>query len=100
MENNNVEYDRISSGLLKTAIISACICWLPIGSIIAIVMANRNLAELHSYLNNGGLHTPKIKASSATSKGGKYGGIGFTILWGVYFLFFIMVIVLGIAFSR
>lgn len=95
MENNNFnpEYDQKSSELLKYAIISAAICSLPIGSIIAIGMASRNLTALHEYLASGGLHTGKIKTSSAVSKVGKFGGIGFTIFWGFYLLYIIFMIV-------
>lgn len=96
MENNNMypDYDQKSSELLKNAIISAAIASLPIGSMIAIGMASRNLNALHEYLAAGGLHTGKIKTSSAVSKIGKFGGIGFTIFWGFYLLYIIFAIFL------
>ena len=93
MENNNQQYvyyqpsysrvdpnyDAASKDFLTKAIVSCAIASLPIGSIIAIGMASRNLTALHEYLASGGLHTGKIKTSSAVSKVGKFGGIGFTI---------------------
>ena len=84
-------YDQISKDFLTKAIVSCAISSLPVGSIIAIVMATKNRAELLDYLDKGGMHTNKIKVSSALSRAGRYSGIGGTILWGIYFAYFAFV---------
>ena len=58
-------------------------------SIIAIFMAKKYRKQLLEFLEKGGLHTPRIKVSSALLRGGMYSGIGFTIVWGIY-LFFVI----------
>ena len=77
---------------------------MPVGSIIALVMASKNRKAILEYLDGGGLHTEKIKVSSALSRAGKYAGIGFTCLWGfyigiyaIYWGWLILMLILGFA---
>ena len=97
-------YEEKSRDFLTKAIVSCCICSLPVGSIIAIVMASKNRTELLDYLAKGGTHTGKIKVSSALSRAGKYGGVGFTCVWAFYFLYlafiFTALIIAAIAQTR
>ena len=81
-------YAVIVKDFLTKAIVSCAISSLPVGSIIAINMASKNRKALLEYLDKGGLHTEKIKVCSALSRGGRYSGIGFTIFWGIYLIFF------------
>ena len=77
-------YAETSKDFLTKAIVSCSIASLPVGSIIAIIIASKNRKTLLEYLERGGLHTEKIKVSSALSRAGKYAGIGFTCFWGFY----------------
>ena len=81
-------YPAVSKEFLTQAIVAGAISSLPVGSIIAINMATKNRAALLDYLSRGGMHTVKIKISSALSRGARYSGIGFTIFWGIYLIFF------------
>ena len=83
---NDPAYLAIANEYLKNAIISCCISGLPVGSIIAIFMAKKYRKQLLEYLEKGGLHTPRIKVSSALLRAGMYGGIGCTVVWGIYLL--------------
>ncbi len=93
-------YAEVSNDFLTKAIVAGAISTLPVGSIIAINMATKNRAALLDYLSRGGLHTVKIKISSALSRAARYSGIGYTIFWAVWLLYYIIamsVVVLGIA---
>ena len=93
-------YAEVSNDFLTKAIVAGAISTLPVGSIIAINMATKNRKSLLDYLARGGMHTTKIKISSALSRGARYSGIGFTIFWAVWLLYYIIamsVVVLGIA---
>lgn len=97
---NDPTYMATVGEFLKNAIISCCIASLPVGSIIAICMATKYRKQLLEYLEKGGLHTPRIKVSSALLRAGMYGGIGCTVVWGIYLLcmvfwFVIMLIALA-----
>lgn len=85
-------YAEVAKDFLTKAIVSCAISTLPVGSIIAINMATKNRQALLDYLARGGLHTDRIKVSSALSRAGRYTGIGFTIFWAVYALYFAFVI--------
>ena len=92
-------YAEVSNDFLTKAIVAGAISSLPVGSIIAINMATKNRAALLDYLSRGGLHTDRIKVSSALSRAGRYGGIGFTIFWAVWLLYYIIatsVVVIGV----
>lgn len=93
-------YEATAKGFLTKAIVSCCIAALPIGSIIAIILASGNRKAVLEYINQGGMHTPKIKVCSCLSRAGKYAGIGYTIFWAFYlcyFLFMIFAIIIGAA---
>ena len=83
-------YATVAKDFLTKAIVSCAISTIPVGSIIAIFMATKNRKELLEYLSRGGLHTDKIKVSSALSRAGRYTGIGFTIFWAVYSLWMVI----------
>ncbi len=87
-------YAAVAKEFLTQAIISCAISTLPVGSIIAISMATKNRKALLDYLSRGGLHTDRIKLSSALSRAGRYTGIGFTIFWAVWLLYYALVMVL------
>lgn len=99
-QNPNADYMEKANEFLKKAIISAAISTLPIGSIIAIGMASRNRQRLLEYLDRGGLHTIRIKFASAISRAGKYSGVGYTIFWAFYLLYFVILITGLIVSSR
>ena len=93
-------YPAVSKEFLTQAIVAGAISSLPVGSIIAINMATKNRAALLDYLSRGGLHTVKIKISSALSRGARYSGIGYTIFWAVwllYYIFAMLILFFGIA---
>ena len=93
-------YAAVSKDFLTKAIVAGAISTLPVGSIIAINMATKNRAALLDYLSRGGLHTVKIKISSALSRAARYSGIGYTILWGIwllYYAFMMLALILGLA---
>ena len=81
-------YAEVAKEFLTKAIVSCAISTIPVGSIIAINLATKNRQALLDYLARGGLHTDRIKVSSALSRAGRYTGIGFTIFWGIYLLYF------------
>ena len=87
-------YPAVSKEFLTQAIVAGAISSLPVGSIIAINMATKNRKSLLDYLARGGMHTVKIKISSALSRGARYSGIGFTIFWAVWLLYYALVMVL------
>lgn len=93
-------YPAVSKEFLTQAIVAGAISSLPVGSIIAINMATKNRKSLLDYLARGGMHTVKIKISSALSRGARYSGIGFTIFWAVwllYYIFAMLILFFGIA---
>ena len=89
-------YSEVSKEFLTKAIVSCAIASLPVGSIIAIFLASKNRTALLDYLAKGGLHTDKIKFSSALSRAGKYAGIGYTCMWAFYMLYWVFMMVLVI----
>lgn len=93
-------YAEMAKEFLTKAIVACAISSLPVGSIIAINIATKNRQSLLDYLSRGGLHTSRIKLSSALSRAGRYSGIGFTIFWAVwilYYIFAMLIVFLGIA---
>ncbi len=83
-------YAATAKDFLTKAIVSCAISSLPVGSIIAIFMAAKNRKALLEYLDKGGIHTQKIKVSSALSRAGRYAGIGYTIFWACYLIYFLI----------
>ena len=93
-------YANVAKEFLTKAIVSCAISTLPVGSIIAINMATKNREALLQYIANGGPHTDKLKLSSALSRAGRYTGIGFTIFWAVWLVYYAImmsVVFVGIA---
>ena len=89
-------YAAIVKDFLTKAIVSCAISSLPVGSIIAIFMATKNRKALLEYLDKGGVHTIKMKVCSALSRAGRYAGIGYTIFWALYLLYFLIWIAVGV----
>ena len=90
-------YAVVVKDFLTKAIVSCAISSLPVGSIIAINMATKNRQAIPDYIEKGGLHTDKVKVCSCLSRGGRYSGIGFTIFWGIYLIYFLIMIFAGVA---
>lgn len=93
---NDPVYLATANEFLRNAIIACAISSLPVGSIIAIFMATKNRKNLLEYLDKGGFHSPRVKTSSCLSRAARYSGIGCTILWGIYALYFVLVFVVMI----
>lgn len=91
-ETYDPNYEETAKGFLTRAIVSCAISALPIGSMIAIGLASGNRKKILEYIAQGGMHTQKIKVCSALSRAGKYAGIGYTIFWGFYLLYFAFII--------
>ena len=92
-------YNEKVKGFLTKAIVACAISCVPVGSIIAIIMGSKNRTEVLDYINQGGPHTIRIKVCSCLSRAAKYAGIGYTIFWAFYLLYFILfmlTMVLGI----
>ena len=86
-------YAAAAKEFLTKAIVSCAISTIPVGSIIAIIIATKNRKALLEYLSRGGTHSDRIKLSSALSRAGRYTGIGFTIFWAVYSLYMVIYMV-------
>lgn len=110
MENNNYQqtqpgyqypeqyqvdpnYSEKVKGFLTLAIVMCAVSCLPVGSIIAIIKAGKNREDILDYIAKGGPHTTRIKVCSALSRAAKYSGIGYTIFWAGYMLYFAIVII-------
>lgn len=96
--NTDAAYEQKASGFLKKAIAGLICAAFPIASIVAIFLGAGNHKAIVDYVASGGLHTPKIKTCAALSKGSIYAGIAMTIIYALYFLYFILVM-LAFAFS-
>lgn len=89
-------YEQTASEFLKSAIISCVLAGFPIANIVAIFKAKANRKKILEYIDQGGMHTPKIKTSSCLSRAAIYGAIGSIVIYGFYalyigFMFFIMI---------
>ena len=90
--NNNMAYEEKASGFLKKAIAG-----LILSGIIMFSLGTNHRAIV-DYVAAGGLHTPKIKTCAALSKGSLFAGIAMTVIYTLYFLYFILLL-LAIGFS-
>ena len=81
-------YDETASAFLKSAIIGCVLAGFPVASIVAIFKGKGNRKKILEYIDQGGMHTPKIKTASCLSRAAIYGGIGMTIFYGIYVLYF------------
>lgn len=96
--NNNLAYEEKASGFLKKAIAGLICAAFPVASIVAIFLGAGNHRAIVDYVAAGGLHTPKIKTCAALSKGSLFAGIAMTVIYTLYFLYFILLL-LAIGFS-
>ena len=83
---NDIMYREQSKSFMTKAIVALVLSSFPIGSIVAIVMGHSNRTAILDYLDRGGMHTGKIKASSIMSRAAFFLGIGLTIFYGIYFV--------------
>ena len=96
------EYDKISNEFLTMAIVSGAISSLPIGSFIALAMAIKNRKKILEYIDNGGIHTGKIKTSSALSRAAKYSAVICSVWWifyGTIMLLYFILAMIGVAWA-
>ena len=85
-------YEVSASRFLKCAILNLVFCGFPIGSIICMITAKKIRNELLEYVAQGKPHTDKIKTSSALLRAAGTAGLAYTIFWGVYLLYIILLI--------
>ena len=74
---------------LPKAIATVVMSQFPVASIIAIVFGANNKRNIRDYLAMGGKMTPKVRVSHILSTVGLWLGVGATILYGIYFLYFL-----------
>ena len=86
MHNFNDSISHLTFTDMTKAIVALVLSSFPIGSIVAIVMGHSNRTAILDYLDRGGMHTGKIKASSIMSRAAFFLGIGLTIFYGIYFV--------------
>ena len=96
--NIDTQYEAKVSGFLKKAVAGFICAAFPIASIVAIFLGAGNHRAIVDYVAAGGLHTPKIKTCAALSKGSLFAGIAMTVIYTLYFLYFILLL-LAIGFS-
>ncbi len=89
-------YAEKTKSLLTKAIVACVLSTMPIASIVAIFMGTGNRNAVLDYINQSGIHTPKLKVCSALSRTATFGGIGYTIFWALYALYFAMFILAAI----
>ena len=88
------DYEAKASELLTGAITSVILPAFPVASIIAIFKGKANRKKVLEYLENGGLHTTKIKVCSALSRAGTYLGIGMTVVWAFFLVYITMMVIM------
>lgn len=76
---------------LPKAIAAAVMSEFPVASIIAIIVGANNRRRIQDYLAMGGKMTPKVRVSHILSTVGLWLGVGMTIIWGIYFLYFCLI---------
>ncbi|MBR4487081.1 MAG: hypothetical protein IKO89_00780 [Bacteroidales bacterium] len=80
---------------LPKAIATVVMSQFPVASIIAIVFGANNKRNIRDYLAMGGKMTPKVRVSHILSTVGLWLGVGATILYGFYLLYFGFIMSLG-----
>lgn len=80
---------------LPKAIATVVMSQFPVASIIAIVFGANNKRNIRDYLAMGGKMTPKVRVSHILSTVGLWLGVGATILYGFYLLYFGFIVSLG-----
>jgi hypothetical protein len=81
-------YEEKTKSLLTKAIVACALAAMPIASIVSIIMGSKNRKDVLEYINQCGQHTVKLKVCSCLSRAAKYAGIGYTIFWGFYAMYF------------
>ena len=81
-------YSEKAKSLLTKAIVACAISAMPIASIVAIFLGSSNRKDVLEYISQCGQHTTKLKVCSCLSRTAKYAGIGYTIFWAFYALYF------------
>lgn len=76
---------------LPKAIAAAVMSEFPVASIIAIIVGANNRRRIQDYLAMGGKMTPKVRVSHILSTVGLWLGVGMTIIWGIYCLYFCLI---------
>lgn len=97
--NIDTQYEAKVSGFLKKAVAGLICAAFPIASIVAIFLGAGNHKAIVDYVAAKGIHTPKIKTSAALSKGAIFAGIFMTIIYGIVFIYLILMI-LALGFSN
>ena len=85
-------YEATASAFLKKTIAALVCAAFPIASIVAIFLGAGNHRAIVDYVNAGGLHTGKIKTCAALSKAAIFAGIGMTIVYAIYIIYFVLMI--------
>ena len=80
---------------LPKAIATVVMSQFPVASIIAIVFGANNKRNIRDYLAMGGKMTQKVRVSHILSTVGLWLGVGATILYGFYLLYFGFIMSLG-----
>ena len=80
---------------LPKAIAAVVMSQFPVASIIAIVFGANNKRSIRDYLAMGGKMTPKVRVSHILSTVGLWLGVGATIIYGFYLLYFGFIMSLG-----
>ena len=97
--NIDTQYEAKVSGFLKKAVAGLICAAFPIASIVAIFLGAGNHKAIVDYVSARGIHTSKIKTSAALSKGAVFAGIFMTIIYGIVFIYLILMI-LALGFSN
>ena len=81
-------YEERTKSLLTKAIVACAISAMPIASIVSIFLGSGNRKAVLEYIDQCGQHTAKLKVCSCLSRTAMFSGIGHTIFWAFYVLYF------------
>ena len=91
---NIVPQESPTNTFMAKGIVSAAISCLPVGSIIAIIMAADNRKKIKNYIANGGQKEARVTVGSILRGVGLGFGIGMTIFWFLYPIIIIAAVLL------
>ncbi|MBR3578037.1 MAG: hypothetical protein IKN98_04575 [Bacteroidales bacterium] len=80
---------------LPKAVTATALAFVPVASIVAIILGAANRGRIRKYLANGGSRTAKVRVSSILSNVGLWTGVGMTIFYAIYFFVFFMAFLAG-----
>ena len=80
---------------LPKAVTATALAFVPVASIVAIILGAANRGRIRKYLANGGRRTAKVRVSSILSNVGLWTGVGMTIFYAIYFFVFFMAFLAG-----